>query len=152
NGIPSRRVDVARGATINGGGRLVTRAADGRRMTSGTRTLQTNSPPHISKPHRLAKVALTALLTDFTGDPILGLVNTYQEAQLGALGDAPRRAILAGLLDGPLAVGELARHFPVSRPAISQHLRILKDANLVTDRAQGTRRLYALNPEGFDTL
>jgi DNA-binding transcriptional ArsR family regulator len=79
-------------------------------------------------------------------------MNTYQELQLDALGDATRRAILARLLDGPLAVGELASHFPVSRPAISQHLRILKDANLVLDRAQGTRRLYALNPEGFDTL
>jgi DNA-binding transcriptional ArsR family regulator len=79
-------------------------------------------------------------------------VNTYQEAQLDALGDATRRAILARLLDGPLPVGELASHFPVSRPAISQHLRILKDANLVVDRPEGNRRLYALNPEGFDSL
>jgi DNA-binding transcriptional ArsR family regulator len=79
-------------------------------------------------------------------------VNAYQEAQLDALGDATRRAILARLLDGPLPVGELASHFPVSRPAISQHLRILKDANLVLDRAEGTRRLYALNPAGFDSL
>jgi DNA-binding transcriptional ArsR family regulator len=79
-------------------------------------------------------------------------VNTYQEAQLDALGDATRRAILARLLEGPLPVGELARHFPVSRPAISQHLRILKDANLVLDRPEGNRRLYALNPEGFDSL
>ena len=79
-------------------------------------------------------------------------MNTYQEAQLDALGDATRRAILARLLDGPLPVGELASHFPVSRPAISQHLRILKDANLVVDRPEGNRRLYALNPEGFDSL
>jgi DNA-binding transcriptional ArsR family regulator len=79
-------------------------------------------------------------------------VNTYQEAQLDALGDPTRRAILARLLEGPLAVGELASHFPVSRPAISQHLRILKDANLVLDQPRGTRRLYALNPEGFDSL
>jgi DNA-binding transcriptional ArsR family regulator len=79
-------------------------------------------------------------------------VNTYQEAQLDALGDPTRRAILARLLTGPLAVGELASHFPVSRPAISQHLRILKDANLVLDRPAGNRRLYALNPEGFDSL
>jgi len=79
-------------------------------------------------------------------------VNTYQEAQLDALGDPTRRAILARLLEGPLAVGELASHFPVSRPAISQHLRILKDANLVLDQPQGNRRLYALNPEGFDSL
>jgi DNA-binding transcriptional ArsR family regulator len=79
-------------------------------------------------------------------------VDTYQEAQLDALGDATRRAILARLIDGPLAVSELARHFPVSRPAISQHLRILKDANLVLGRAAGNRRLYQLHPEGFETL
>jgi DNA-binding transcriptional ArsR family regulator len=53
---------------------------------------------------------------------------------------------------GPMAVGELARQFPVSRPAISQHLRILKQANLVVDQASGTRRLYKLNPAGFETL
>ena len=51
-----------------------------------------------------------------------------------------------------MAVGELAREFPVSRPAISQHLRVLKDANLVADRAVGNRRLYQLNPAGFETL
>jgi DNA-binding transcriptional ArsR family regulator len=79
-------------------------------------------------------------------------VNTYQEAQLDALGDTTRRAILARLLKGPMPVGKLARDFPVSRPAISQHLRILKEANLVVDRAVGNRRLYQLNPEGFDSL
>jgi DNA-binding transcriptional ArsR family regulator len=79
-------------------------------------------------------------------------VNTYHEAQLDALGDATRRAILARLLTGPMPVGEIASHFPVSRPAISQHLRILKDANLVVDRAKGTRRLYAINPQGFESL
>jgi DNA-binding transcriptional ArsR family regulator len=79
-------------------------------------------------------------------------VSAYQDAQLDALGDATRRAILARLLDGPLPVGELASHFPVSRPAISQHLRILKDANLVLDRAEGTRRVYGINHAGFDAL
>jgi DNA-binding transcriptional ArsR family regulator len=79
-------------------------------------------------------------------------VDTYQELQLDALGDATRRAILARLTDGPLPVGELARAFPVSRPAISQHLRVLKQANLVVDRAVGNRRLYQLNPDGFETL
>lgn len=79
-------------------------------------------------------------------------MNTYQVQQLDALGDATRRAILARLRGGALPVGELARYFPVSRPAISQHLRILKQANLVTDRAAGNRRLYQLNPEGFDSL
>ena len=76
----------------------------------------------------------------------------YQEVQLDALGDATRRAILARLLNGPLAVGELARDFPVSRPAISQHLRLLKQANLVIDKPAGTRRIYQLHPEGFNSL
>jgi DNA-binding transcriptional ArsR family regulator len=79
-------------------------------------------------------------------------VSTYQEAQLDALGDATRRAILSRLLKGPLPVGELAREFPVSRPAISQHLRVLKRADLVTDRAAGTRRVYAVNPAAIDSL
>ncbi len=79
-------------------------------------------------------------------------MNSYQEAQLDALGDATRRAILARLLDGPLPVGKLAGDFPVSRPAISQHLRILKEANLVTDHSQGTRRVYEINTQGFDSL
>ena len=74
------------------------------------------------------------------------------DAQLSALGDATRRAILQRLLDGPLAVGELAREFPMSRPAISQHLRVLKRAHLVADRALGNRRLYALNPAGIEGL
>jgi DNA-binding transcriptional ArsR family regulator len=78
-------------------------------------------------------------------------VRTYQAA-LDALGDPTRRAIVERLFDGPKSVGELARHFPVSRPAISQHLRILKDASLVTDQAVGARRLYGLNPQGFDLL
>ena len=79
-------------------------------------------------------------------------MNSYQGAKLDALGDATRRAILARLLDGPLPVGKLAGDFPVSRPAISQHLRILKEANLVVDHSEGTRRLYELNPQGFDSL
>ena len=77
---------------------------------------------------------------------------TYQEKQLDALGDPTRRAILAQLLNGPLAVGQLSGRFPVSRPAISQHLRILKEARLVTDVAAGTRRLYAIDPAGFRAL
>ena len=79
-------------------------------------------------------------------------MNTYIESQLDAIGDPTRRAILERLAKGPLPVGKLAARFPVSRPAISQHLRILKDAKLVTDRAQGTRRVYQLNPEGFASL
>jgi DNA-binding transcriptional ArsR family regulator len=79
-------------------------------------------------------------------------VDTYQERQLDAFGDGTRRAILARLVDGPLSVGELAREFPVSRPAISQHLRILKNAQLVADRPEGTRRMYRLNAAGFESL
>jgi DNA-binding transcriptional ArsR family regulator len=79
-------------------------------------------------------------------------VNTYQDAQFEALGDATRRAILARLADGPLPVVEIARDFPMSRPAISQHLRVLKRAGLVTDSAAGTRRLYAVNPDAIDSL
>ncbi|HEY6358064.1 MAG TPA: metalloregulator ArsR/SmtB family transcription factor [Vicinamibacterales bacterium] len=74
-------------------------------------------------------------------------------AELDALGDATRRAILARLVhQGPLAVGELAREFPISRPAISQHLRVLKHANLVTHRSEGARRLYSVNPEALAAL
>jgi len=79
-------------------------------------------------------------------------MDVYQQRQLDALGDPTRRAIVERLFDGPLPVGELARGFSVSRPAISHHLRILKEANLVSDDAVGTRRLYRLNPEGFDLL
>jgi DNA-binding transcriptional ArsR family regulator len=79
-------------------------------------------------------------------------VNSYQELQLDALGDATRRAILARLLNGPLSVQKIADEFPVSRPAISQHLRVLKEASLVIDRAEGNRRVYQIHPEGFETL
>ena len=79
-------------------------------------------------------------------------MNTYQNVQLDALGDATRRAILDRLLRSPSSVGALAEEFPVSRPAISQHLRILKEAHLVTDRAEGTRRVYAIDAQGFENL
>ena len=80
-------------------------------------------------------------------------MNTDHSVQLDALGDATRRAILARLVkEGPLPVGELAREFPLTRPAISQHLRVLKRANLVTDRAEGARRVYAVNPDALASL
>ncbi|HEY7283888.1 MAG TPA: metalloregulator ArsR/SmtB family transcription factor [Vicinamibacterales bacterium] len=79
-------------------------------------------------------------------------MDTNQHAQMDALGDATRRAILERLLAGPQAVGELAREFPISRPAISQHLRVLKNARLVVDRPAGTRRVYQVNPEGIEML
>jgi DNA-binding transcriptional ArsR family regulator len=78
-------------------------------------------------------------------------VATYARA-LDALGDATRRAIVERLRDGPLAVGELADGLPVSRPAVSQHLRVLKEAGLVTERQSGTRRLYRLDPDGLAEL
>jgi DNA-binding transcriptional ArsR family regulator len=71
---------------------------------------------------------------------------------MDALGDATRRAILEQLLSGPTAVGQLAMRFPVSRPAISQHLAILKRAHLVLDRPEGTRRVYQVNPDGIEAL
>jgi DNA-binding transcriptional ArsR family regulator len=70
----------------------------------------------------------------------------------GALSDGTRRAIFKRLADGPLAVGELARGLPVSRPAVSQHLSVLKRAGLVCDRAAGTRRVYHVNPSGIEAL
>ncbi len=79
-------------------------------------------------------------------------MNANLDLQLTALGDATRRAILARLLERPQPVGELARAFPISRPAISQHLRLLKQAQLVRDRAEGTRRVYEVNPDGIDSL
>jgi DNA-binding transcriptional ArsR family regulator len=80
-------------------------------------------------------------------------VTAYQAAQqLEVLGDPTRRAIFERLADGPLAVVDIARDLPVSRPAVSQHLRVLKDAGLVTDRAEGTRRLYAIDREGLASL
>lgn len=69
-----------------------------------------------------------------------------------ALGDGTRRAIVERLAHGPLAVGELARDLPVSRPAVSQHLKVLKSAGLVRDRAAGTRRVYQLDPSGLEAL
>jgi DNA-binding transcriptional ArsR family regulator len=69
-----------------------------------------------------------------------------------ALGDASRRAIVERLAERPRAVGELARALPLSRPAVSQHLRVLKAAGLVTQRAQGTRRIYRLDPAGLGAL
>ncbi len=77
---------------------------------------------------------------------------TAYHRQLDALGDGTRRAIFERLADGPRRVGELAQELPVSRPAVSQHLRVLKEAGLVVDRPDGQGRLYQLNPDGIDAL
>jgi DNA-binding transcriptional ArsR family regulator len=71
---------------------------------------------------------------------------------LAALGDPTRRAIFERLSDHPSAVGELAQLLPVSRPAVSQHLKVLKDAGLVTDQRDGNRRIYRLDPNGIGEL
>ncbi|HEV8603117.1 MAG TPA: metalloregulator ArsR/SmtB family transcription factor [Gaiellaceae bacterium] len=71
---------------------------------------------------------------------------------MDALGDPTRRRIFELLRAGPRAVGELAGELPVSRPAVSQHLRVLKEAGLVTERREGTRRIYRLDPDGLGEL
>ena len=79
-------------------------------------------------------------------------MNTYIETGLTALGDPTRLAIFEMLGSHPRAVHELAAGLPVSRPAVSQHLRVLKEARLVRDRRMGTSRIYELNPEGIALL
>ena len=74
------------------------------------------------------------------------------ESLLDALGDPTRRAIVERLAERPRAVGELADALPISRPAVSQHLKVLKDAGLVTERAAGTRRIYRIDPVAVAAL
>lgn len=97
----------------------------------------------------IAGLLLTATLVSED----LPFVGTYQAGdEWGALADRTRRTILERLAEGPCAVGELARELPISRPAVSQHLKVLKDAGLVGDRAVGTRRIYHLDPAGISVL
>jgi DNA-binding transcriptional ArsR family regulator len=77
---------------------------------------------------------------------------TYRVGALTALGDPRRRQIFERLADRPSAVGELARQMPISRPAVSQHLKVLKESGLVIDRRDGNRRIYQLDPKGIDEL
>ena len=77
---------------------------------------------------------------------------TYADRVLDALGDPTRRQIFKRLRGGVRSVGQLAEGMDVSRPAVSQHLRVLKEARLVTDRAEGTRRLYAVDTRGVEAL
>src|SRR5580698_4485240 len=76
---------------------------------------------------------------------------TYATA-LAALADPTRRAVFERLRNAPASVGELASGLPVSRPAVSQHLKALRLAGLVTDRAEGTRRVYYIDPDGLGEL
>jgi DNA-binding transcriptional ArsR family regulator len=75
---------------------------------------------------------------------------TYADRAFDALGDPTRRAVFKRLRGGARSVGEIAKGMDVSRPAVSQHLKILKEARLVVDRAEGTRRLYAVDTNGLD--
>ena len=77
---------------------------------------------------------------------------TYRRDPWSALGDPTRRAIFERIAERPQAVVELARGLPVSRPAVSQHLKVLKDAGLVSDRQVKNRRIYQLNPDGLAEL
>ena len=80
-------------------------------------------------------------------------MDAYRDvAGWAALGDPTRRAIVASLAERPRAVGELAAELPISRPAVSQALKVLKDAGLVTEQAAGTRRIYRLNPMAVAAL
>jgi DNA-binding transcriptional ArsR family regulator len=82
----------------------------------------------------------------------LPFVLTYQSDAWAALGDPTRKAIFELLADRPRPVGELAGELPVSRPAVSQHLKVLKDAGLVLDERVGTRRIYRVDPDGLAAL
>jgi DNA-binding transcriptional ArsR family regulator len=77
---------------------------------------------------------------------------TNAERVFSALHDPTRRAVLERLRDGPRPVGEIARGLPVTRPAVSQHLKVLKDAGLVGDRSEGTRRIYYIDPKGLGAM
>ena len=79
-------------------------------------------------------------------------MDAYRVTGWDALGDPTRRAIFERLADGPRAVGELAEELPISRPAVSQHLKVLKEARLVLDRPAGNRRIYQLDPGGVGVL
>jgi DNA-binding transcriptional ArsR family regulator len=79
-------------------------------------------------------------------------VLAYRAEGFAALGDPTRREIFARIAERPRAVGELARELPISRPAVSQHLKVLKNAGLVVDRAQGNRRVYQADPAGVAAL
>ncbi|HEX6071568.1 MAG TPA: metalloregulator ArsR/SmtB family transcription factor [Sphingomicrobium sp.] len=77
---------------------------------------------------------------------------TNAERVFAALHDPTRRAVLDRLRTGPRPVGEIARGLPVTRPAVSQHLKVLKDAGLVADRSEGTRRIYYIDPKGLGAM
>ncbi|MBO9714040.1 metalloregulator ArsR/SmtB family transcription factor [Sphingomonas sp.] len=80
------------------------------------------------------------------------MANASAARALDALADPTRRAVFERVAENPAAVVDIARDMPVSRPAVSQHLKVLKDAGLVTETAQGTRRIYSLDPRGIGAM
>lgn len=82
----------------------------------------------------------------------LPFVRAYEDGGLGLLGDPSRRAIFELLARRPCSVQQIADEVPISRPAVSQHLRVLREGGLVVCRPEGTRRIYQLNPEGVTAL
>ena len=100
----------------------------------------------------LLAAGVTSCLTAGSVSYSLPFVETYGSAGIAALGDPTRRAIFESLARRPKPVGELAAELPVSRPAVSQHLRVLKDAGLVADRADGTRRIYQIRQQGVQAI
>jgi DNA-binding transcriptional ArsR family regulator len=91
-------------------------------------------------------------LTGISVSCSLRLVEAYGVEAIAALGDPTRRAIFECVAEGPKSVGEIAGEFSVSRPAVSQHLRVLKEAGLVTDKADGTRRIYQIRQQGIQAI
>ena len=108
---------------------------------------------HLPRTPEVVAAHLVGALTSASVSRSFPFVATYQ-ARDGweALGDPSRLAIVTCLAERPRAVGELADELPISRPAVSQHLKVLKTAGLVDDRAEGTRRVYRLNPAGLSAL
>jgi DNA-binding transcriptional ArsR family regulator len=80
------------------------------------------------------------------------MANESTARALDALADPTRRAVFERVAQSPAAVGEIASGLPVSRPAVSQHLKVLKDAGLVAETAQGTRRIYRIDPRGIGAM
>jgi DNA-binding transcriptional ArsR family regulator len=97
-------------------------------------------------------VAVVGSLTAECVSYNLRLVETYTAKILDALGDSTRRSVFERLRGGPRSVREIAEGMDVTRPAVSQHLKVLKGARLVVDRAEGTRRLYAVEAQGLEAL
>jgi DNA-binding transcriptional ArsR family regulator len=109
----------------------------------------------LQRPHAIPQalqLGFRYLLQGDTSRIALRCVTAYRVDGLAALGDPTRRSIFERLAEEPCAVGELARELPVSRPAVSQHLKVLKDAGLVVDRPAGNRRIYQLDPGGVSAL